>query len=68
MIDRLFSAVSWRQQVIFDDNDVLIVLDQHAWLDLYCASSLKQRSAGRHVAPLGHIISIPGQPVFALTA
>jgi hypothetical protein len=25
-------------------------------LDFYSASSLKQQSAGRHVAPLGHII------------
>jgi hypothetical protein len=35
-------------------------------LDFYSASSLKQQSAGRHVAPLGHIILIPSQPVFAL--
>jgi len=28
--------------------------------------SLKQQSAGRHVAPLGRIILIPSQPVFAL--
>jgi len=32
-------------------------------LDLYSASSLKQQSAGRHVAPLGHIILIPSQPL-----
>jgi len=31
------------------------------------ASSLKTQSLGRHVAPLGHIIPIPSQPVFALT-
>jgi hypothetical protein len=43
------------------------VLDQHAELDFYSASSLKQQSAGRHVAPLGHIILIPSQPVFALS-
>jgi hypothetical protein len=48
------------------------VLDQHAELDFYSASSLKrasslkQQSAGRHVAPLGHIILIPSQPVFVL--
>ena len=29
--------------------------------------TLKQQSAGRHVAPLGHIILIPDQPVFALS-
>jgi hypothetical protein len=28
-------------------------------------SSQKQQSAHRHVAPLGHIITIPIQPVFA---
>jgi len=36
-------------------------------LDFYSASSLKQQFAGRHVAPLGHIILIPIQPVFALS-
>jgi len=36
-------------------------------MDFYSASSLKQQSAGRHVAPLGHIILIPSQSVFALT-
>jgi hypothetical protein len=30
-------------------------------------SSLKQQSAGRHVTPLGHIILIPSQPIFALS-
>jgi hypothetical protein len=40
---------------------------QHAELDFYSASSLKQQSAGRYVAPLGHIILIPNQPVFALS-
>ena len=34
---------------------------------IFSASSLKQQSAGRHVAPLEHIILIPGQPVFALS-
>jgi uncharacterized protein (DUF1501 family) len=43
--------------------EVRFVLDQHAELDFYSASSLKQQSAGRHVAPLGHIIVIPSQPV-----
>jgi hypothetical protein len=48
-------------------NEGRFVLDQHAELDFYSASSLKRQSAGRHVAPLGHIILIPSQPVFALT-
>jgi predicted alpha/beta hydrolase len=39
-----------------DDDDVRFVVDQHDELDFYKASSLKQQSAGRHVAPLGHNI------------
>jgi hypothetical protein len=41
---------------------VHFVLDQHAELSFYSASSLKQQSA-----PLRHIILIPSQPVFALS-
>jgi hypothetical protein len=50
-----------REQVNFlrDDDEVRFVLDQHAELDFYSASSLKQQSVDRHVAPLGHIILIP---------
>ena len=64
-----FSAISWREQVNFkwDDDEVRFVLDQHAELDFYSASSLKQQSADRHVAPLWHIILILSQPVFAHT-
>ena len=64
-----FSAISWREQVIFqwDDDEVHFVLDQHAELDFYSASSLKQQSVGRYVAPLGHIILILRQHVFALS-
>jgi hypothetical protein len=63
-----FSVVSWRDQVNFqwDNGEIRFVLDQHAELDCYSASSLKQQSVDRHVAPLGHIILIPSQPVFAL--
>jgi len=53
--------------VAYDDDEVRFVLDQYAELDFYSASSLKQQSADRHVAPLGHIILIPSQPVFART-
>ena len=58
-----------REQVNFkwDDDEVHFVLDQHAELDFYSASSLIQQSVCRHVAPLGHIILIPNQPVFNLT-
>jgi hypothetical protein len=47
-------ATSWQEQVTFqwDDDDGYLVLDHHA-------SSIKQQPAGRHVAPLGHIILIP---------
>jgi hypothetical protein len=47
--------------------EVRFVLDQHAELDFYSASSLKQQSADRHVTQLWHIILIPIQPVFALS-
>ena len=60
-----------QQQVNFqwDDDEVRFVLHQHAELDFYRASSLKQQSADRHVAaPLGDIILIPSQPVFPLSA
>ena len=32
----------------------------------FCASSLKQQSADRHVVSLGHIIQISRRPVFGL--
>jgi len=53
-----FSAISWREQVNFqwDDDDVRIVLDQDAYLDLYSASSVKQQFADRHV-PHSNILS-----------
>jgi len=70
-IQQFFSyiCISWLEQVNFqwDDNEVCFIFDQHAELDFYSASSLKQQSAGRHIAPLGHIILIPNQPVFALS-
>ena len=36
-------------------------------LDFYSANSLKQQSVDKHVAPLGHIILTPSQPVFVLS-
>ena len=50
-----------------DHDEVRFVLDQHTELDFYSASSLKQQSAERHLSPLGHIMPIPSQPVFALS-
>jgi hypothetical protein len=48
----------WREQVNvqWEDDEIRFVLDQHAQLDLYSASSPTQQSADRHVAPLGHVI------------
>jgi len=54
-----FSAISWREQVHFkrnDDDEFRLVLDQHALLNFYSASSLKQQSTDRYVAPLGHMV------------
>ena len=51
----------------WNDDKVRFVLTQHAQLDFYSAISLKEHSTGRHVAPLGHIILIPSQQVFALS-
>jgi len=52
-----FSAISWREQVTFDEMMMMstlhyIYIDQHAELDFYSANSLKQQSTDRHVAPL----------------
>ena len=64
----IFSSVMARTSYFqWNDGDVRFVLDQHAELDFFSASTLKQQSAGRHIAPLGHIILIPSQPVYALT-
>ena len=63
------SAILWREQINFQRNDdeVRVVVDQHAELDFCSASSLKQQFAGRHVALIRHIILILRQPVFALS-
>jgi hypothetical protein len=67
--EQFFSYSMARTRYIqWDDNDVRFVLEQHAQLDFYSASSLKQQSAVRHVVPLGHIILISSQPVFALSS
>jgi hypothetical protein len=59
-----FIFLQWNK----NDDDVSFVLDQHAELDLYSVGSLKLQCADIHVAPLGHIILIPSQPVFVLSA
>ena len=58
----------WREQV----NEMML---RSAWnytntlsvIFFYSAISLKQHSADKHVAPIGHIILIPSQPAFALS-
>ena len=55
-------------RIDYGDGDARFVLDQHARLDLHRANYLKQQPVDRHVAPLGHIILIPSQPVFAFTS
>jgi hypothetical protein len=62
----IFQLFHGKNKLIYND-EVCFVLDQHAELDFYSASSLKQQSADKHVAPLWHIILIPSQPVFALS-
>lgn len=52
---------------LYDDDDLCFVLDQHASLDFYSFSTLKQQFTGSYVASLRHIIFILSQPVFALT-
>jgi hypothetical protein len=51
----------WQVNFQWNDDEFRFVLDQHAKLDFYSVSSLKQ-----YVAPLGHITLNPSQPVFAL--
>jgi predicted alpha/beta hydrolase len=47
------------QGITINDDEVGFVQDQHAQLDFYIASSLKQQSVDRHIATIGHIILIP---------
>ena len=56
--ERKLGNFSWQEQVNFqfDDDEVRFVLDEHAELGFYNASSLKQQSAGRYVSTLRHII------------
>ena len=65
----LFNSAICQQQVSFqwDDDEVRFLLDQHACLEYYIASLLKQQSKDKYVAPLGHIIMFPNQPVFAFS-
>ena len=57
----IFQLYHGQNKLIFqwDDDKVRFVLNQHAKLDFYSASSLKQQSVDRRLTPLGHIFLIP---------
>ena len=69
MSSELLSPFSRQDIVSQDDDYVRFVLENTlSWIQcIYCTSSLKQQSAGRHVTPLEHIILNFSQKVFALT-
>ena len=65
---QFFSYIMTRTSNIqWNYDEVRFLLDQHAKLDLYSASSLKQQFVDRQVTTLKHTILILSQPVFALT-
>ena len=47
---------------------LLRIIDELSYLGIYSPSSLKQHSAGKHVAPPGHIILIPTESVLMMCA
>jgi hypothetical protein len=63
----LFNAISAIVQLYHGENKIIFNEMMMMRLDFYSPSPLKQQSADRHVAPLGHNILIPSQPVFALS-
>jgi len=65
--EQFFSYFMVRTSYFWDDDKVHFVLDQHDLLD-FNSAFLKQQPMDRHVAPLGHIIPMPSQPVFTIQA
>jgi hypothetical protein len=65
----IFKLYHGEHKLIFNEMIMMsaFILDQHADLDLYSASSLKQQSAVRKVAPLRHIILMQSHLVLAVT-
>ena len=47
--EQIFSYILMRTSYILWNDDALLILDQHAYLDFYCAKLLKQQSEGRYV-------------------
>jgi len=69
----LFNANSEILQLYHGENKLMLnemvmryALFSTNTLGFYTAGSLKQQFADKYVAPLGHIIIIPSQPVFSL--
>ena len=52
------TSYSW-----WDDDEARFVQEEHAELDFYSASSLKQQSVDRHITQLGLIILIPSHNI-----
>ena len=66
----IFQLYHGENKLNFDEMMILmsaLYLTNMVNWSFYSASSLKQQSVDRHVAPLRHILLIPNQPVFALT-
>jgi hypothetical protein len=74
------STIWWRDQVyqLYDGETKLHVDEMMimstlyltktlSWIFIVRARTLKQQPVGRHIAPLGHIILIPSQPVLTLS-
>ena len=74
------STIWWRDQVYqLYDGETKLHIDEMmimstlyltkslSWIFIVRARTLKQQTVGRHVAPLGHIILIPSQPVLTLS-
>ena len=49
-----------------DCDEVCFALERYAYLNFYSASSLKQQSAGKYVAPHENTNHVPSQPAFLL--
>ena len=64
-----FQAISWREQVTFDEMIMISALYQTytlSWIFIVLPTSLKQQSVGRHVTSLRYIILILSNPVLVV--
>jgi len=65
--EQFFSYIMGRSYIQWNDDDVCFVLVPTRLVGFYNATSPKQHSTSRHVAPLEHIILIPSQPFFSFS-